>query len=96
MNSPSLLYLQQACCISPILNEKESVALEPPKCSFCLQVGLPSSREQYIHRVGRTARAGKKGEAMLLLQDFEQVFLRNLKGLPVKELKSLNAQVSPA
>ena len=35
-----------------------------------LQVGL-TSKEQYIHRLGRTARAGKEGGGLILLADFE-------------------------
>lgn len=38
-----------------------------------LQIGLPSSREQYIHRLGRTARAGKRGQGLLMLAPYEQV-----------------------
>ncbi len=57
-------------------------------------MGLPTSRDQYIHRVGRTARAGKNGEAILVLQDFEQFFVNKLAGLPVKQLQPLEAQVS--
>jgi len=45
-----------------------------------MQVGIPSSREQYIHRLGRTARAGRAGRGVLLLMPEEQHFLRQLKG----------------
>lgn len=40
------------------------------------QVGLPSSREQYIHRLGRTARAGKQGHGIILLAPFEKVHMK--------------------
>ena len=59
-----------------------------------MQVGLPSDREQYIHRVGRTARAGTQGQATILLQDFEQGFLNKIKDLPVSKVQSISAQVS--
>jgi len=39
--------------------------MDYPDVSFVLQVGL-TEREQYIHRLGRTARAGKSGGGMLL------------------------------
>eukprot|EP00887_Chlorella_sp_A99_P001294 scaffold14.g1294.t1 len=54
-----------------------------PDISLVLQIGLPSSREQYIHRLGRTARAGKAGQGLLLLTPEEQHFLATLQGLPV-------------
>lgn len=44
------------------------------------QVGVPSSREQYIHRLGRTARAGRTGRGLLMLMPEEQHFLRQLRG----------------
>jgi superfamily II DNA/RNA helicase len=45
-----------------------------------VQVGLPSSREQYIHRLGRTARAGRAGRGLLVLMPEERHFLRQLQG----------------
>ncbi len=59
--------------------------LDYPDVSLVLQVGQPSSREQYIHRLGRTARAGKAGQGVLLLAPFEEGFVRELRALPVTE-----------
>lgn len=51
-----------------------------PDVTFVLQVGL-TDREQYTHRLGRTARAGKGGAGMLLLMDFEErSMLKTLQG----------------
>ena len=36
-----------------------------------IQAGAPMSREQYIHRLGRTGRAGKTGRGVILLSPFE-------------------------
>lgn len=41
-----------------------------------IQTGLPSSAEQYIHRLGRTARAGAIGRGVLILSSFENFFLQ--------------------
>ena len=46
-------------------------------------MGLASDKAQYIHRLGRTARAGKSGKGMLLLGDFEDRFLGSLQELPL-------------
>ncbi|KAK4689976.1 hypothetical protein P7C73_g113, partial [Tremellales sp. Uapishka_1] len=42
-----------------------------------VQVGLPSSAEQYVHRLGRTARAGASGHGVIVLAEYEAFFLRN-------------------
>jgi ATP-dependent RNA helicase MSS116 len=49
-----------------------------------LQVGL-TDRDQYIHRLGRTARAGMQGRGVLVLADFEKPLLRELGDLPMTE-----------
>jgi ATP-dependent RNA helicase MSS116 len=54
-----------------------------PDVTQVIQVGMPESREQYIHRLGRTARAGKEGSGILVLFPFESGFLSELKGLDV-------------
>ena len=63
-----------------------------PDVTFVIQIGLPSSREQYVHRLGRTGRAGKSGEGLLILADFEKYILRSMKDLP---LQLAEASVDP-
>ena len=48
-------------------------------------MGLPASREQYIHRLGRTGRKGKEGEGILLLAPWEEFFLSTARDLPITE-----------
>jgi hypothetical protein len=48
-----------------------------------VQVGLTDAT-QYEHRVGRTGRAGKDGEALLLLADDEARLLPTLKEFPLR------------
>ncbi|KAI8847688.1 P-loop containing nucleoside triphosphate hydrolase protein [Chytridium lagenaria] len=57
-----------------------------PGVTLVLQVGVPTSTEQYIHRVGRTGRAGKSGEGILILSPYEKKFLQSLTGeVPIKQ-----------
>ncbi|KAI5309185.1 hypothetical protein KEM55_003853 [Ascosphaera atra] len=57
-----------------------------PNVTHVIQVGLPRDRETYIHRLGRTARANKKGEGWILVHDAEMSDLRSkLAKLPLKE-----------
>ena len=65
--------------------------LDYPDVTAVIQVGIPSARDQYIHRLGRTGRAGKSGRCILLLNDFEQFFLRQVKDLPIKRLDPATA-----
>lgn len=60
-----------------------------PDVTLILQVGLTADRESYIHRLGRTGRAGKVGQGILLLTPFERkVMLQvTLKDLPLEELQ---------
>lgn len=56
-----------------------------PNVTMVIQVGMPSNREQYIHRIGRTGRANKSGEAMLILSPFEENYLEEVKDLPLRK-----------
>ena len=60
--------------------------MDYPDVSFVLQVGL-TEREQYIHRLGRTARAGKSGKGMLLLAPFEaRPMKKSLSDIPLHDV----------
>ncbi|KAG6897306.1 hypothetical protein C0992_002608 [Termitomyces sp. T32_za158] len=59
-----------------------------PGVSRVIQVGSPGSTEQYIHRVGRTGRAGTQGRGDLVLLPFEQGFLKNISNVPLKSLST--------
>ncbi|KAE8778399.1 DEAD-box ATP-dependent RNA helicase 25 [Hordeum vulgare] len=56
-----------------------------PDVTLVIQVGIPSGREQYIHRIGRTGRKGKEGQGLLLLAPWESHFLTSVKDLSVSE-----------
>ena len=55
-----------------------------PNVDLVVQVGLPSNAEQYVHRVGRTARAGNDGRAVILLTTAEMFFPTNNRHLPLQ------------
>ncbi|KAL8644852.1 MAG: hypothetical protein Q9226_007563 [Calogaya cf. arnoldii] len=55
-----------------------------PNVSLVVQVGLPADTDSYTHRVGRTARAGKDGRAVILLTDAETFYLRVNPQFPIK------------
>lgn len=63
--------------------------MDYPDVTFVLQVGM-TERDQYIHRLGRTARAGKSGTGLLLLAPFEFDYMVNkeLNDLPLQSVSS--------
>jgi ATP-dependent RNA helicase RhlE len=52
--------------------------LDIPDVSHVINFDLPDETENYIHRVGRTARMGKSGEAITLVTPEERVTLARL------------------
>ncbi len=61
-----------------------------PDVTLVLQVGLPLDADSYTHRVGRTARAGKDGRAVLLLTQAESFFLGTNRQFPINPYPASN------
>ncbi|KAI6244963.1 ATP-dependent RNA helicase, mitochondrial [Erysiphe necator] len=63
-----------------------------PGVSHVIQCGLPPNKEQYIHRVGRTGRGDKTGEAYIIIDKASVSDARKmLRGLPVTKNESFEA-----
>ncbi|CAL1142193.1 unnamed protein product [Cladocopium goreaui] len=58
--------------------------MDYPDVTLVVQMTAPNSLQQYVHRVGRTARGGKEGRALLLLLQPEESFLSEIEELPVQ------------
>lgn len=60
-----------------------------PGVTNVVQVGVPSDRESYIHRLGRTARAGAEGRGTFIVTEHERFFPKfTLKDIAFEELPS--------
>ncbi|KAJ1411836.1 RNA helicase, DEAD-box type, Q motif [Sesbania bispinosa] len=68
-----------------VSSDVSSRGMNYPDVTLVIQVGIPSDREQYIHRLGRTGREGKEGEGILLVAPWEEYFLNEIKDLPLKK-----------
>eukprot|EP00546_Thalassionema_frauenfeldii_P004537 CAMPEP_0178918586 /NCGR_PEP_ID=MMETSP0786-20121207/13909_1 /TAXON_ID=186022 /ORGANISM="Thalassionema frauenfeldii, Strain CCMP 1798" /LENGTH=516 /DNA_ID=CAMNT_0020592313 /DNA_START=400 /DNA_END=1950 /DNA_ORIENTATION=- len=62
-----------------------------PGVTHVIQIGLPPSKETYIHRLGRTGRASSSGEGILILTETEANFLSNLDGISISLNQELEA-----
>ncbi|OSX77789.1 LOW QUALITY PROTEIN: hypothetical protein BU14_0134s0011 [Porphyra umbilicalis] len=72
--------------------------LDVPHVATVVQVSPPQSPESYIHRVGRSARLGRPGEAVLLLLPSEDTYVDYLavRSTPAAALPPAYAAVPPA
>ncbi|KAK8893865.1 ATP-dependent RNA helicase ddx18 [Tritrichomonas musculus] len=77
--------------------------LDIPAVEWIIQYDPPSSEKEYIHRVGRSARAGAEGQALLFLMENEKPFLQILRSakvplqkLPMPKLNELKLVLAEA
>jgi ATP-dependent RNA helicase DeaD len=52
--------------------------LDVPRISHVINYDVPYDSESYIHRIGRTARAGRKGDAILFISPREKRLLHSI------------------
>lgn len=68
-----------------------------PNVSHVIQFGSAESRETYIHRLGRTGRAGRKGKGIIIVgsKGEERAFIgRELQGLEIERDKTYQSLIS--
>ena len=64
--------------------------LDIPSVSHVINFDLPSSAEVYVHRIGRTGRAGREGAAITILDPREERLLRS-----IEQITKAKVTVSP-
>lgn len=70
-----------------VTSDVSARGVDYPGVTRVIQIGVPSSAEQYVHRVGRTGRGGVTGgRGDIVLQPFEAGFSNALRGFPVTEV----------
>ena len=55
--------------------------IDVPEVSYVVNVDVPHEAESYIHRIGRTGRAGERGWALTLVDEDEYLDLRDIEKL---------------
>ena len=67
-----------------VATDLASRGLDIPHIKLVVNFDLPETNEDYIHRIGRTARMGASGEALSFVAPEEKYHWRNLSGQPQK------------
>lgn len=87
------MFRKDACGASVLVTTDVSArGVDYPGVTRVIQVGAPISQDQYIHRIGRTGRAGAQGRADLVLMPYEAGFLHTLQDMPVSETSAEETQ----
>lgn len=74
-----------------VTSDVSARGVDYPGVTRVIQIGVPTTRDIYVHRVGRTGRAGKSGRGDLVLLPFEAGYIPNtLRDLPIKPLPVSN------
>jgi ATP-dependent RNA helicase DDX31/DBP7 len=63
--------------------------LDMPNIDWIIQYNTPGTYHDYVHRVGRTARVGQNGKALLFLEPHEIEYINELNknGMSLSEIK---------
>ena len=73
-----------------IATDVSARGIDIPDVEYVVNYDLPESSEQYVHRVGRTGRANKKGQAVSFCSAEEQDLLKEIEenlGKPIKRIE---------
>ena len=65
-----------------------SRGLDVRNIALVINFDVPTQVEQYIHRFGRTGRAGDKGEAVTLLSQYDRDGQRMLEQVGLNQLNT--------
>ncbi len=61
--------------------------LDVDAVSHVINYDVPSAPEDYVHRIGRTGRAGNKGRAITIVTPVDEISMRAIERLTGKEIK---------
>lgn len=87
----ALAYFKAGVCRVLVATDVASRGLDIPNVGVVIQYDLPSNIDDYVHRIGRTGRAGKTGVAYALFNEKN----RNIVDELVPLLRETNQEIQP-
>ena len=73
----------QACAFL-LTTDLAARGIDIPDVDWIVQFDPPQWSDQFVHRIGRTARAGRQGQSLLFLTDSESPYTSFLEGKSVE------------
>lgn len=70
--------------VVPVEQDVAGRGIDVPEVDLVVQFSPPQKIADYVHRVGRTARAGRSGRALLFLAPVETEFVRILEAKRIR------------
>ncbi len=81
---------RRAKCGIMLSSDVTARGMDFPNVTHVIQIGIPPSQEQYVHRIGRTARGDKTGEGWIMITNLESREIRlKLSNMPLEQDNSL-------
>ncbi|WP_051597996.1 DEAD/DEAH box helicase [Actibacterium atlanticum] len=66
--------------------------IDIPGVAYVINYDLPNVPESYVHRIGRTARAGREGKAIAFCSNEERLLLRDIEKLVGKNFGAMDGE----
>lgn len=67
-----------------LTTDLSSRGIDIPDVDWIIQFDPPQWSDSFVHRIGRTARAGRKGQSLILLTEPERSYINFLRGKKVE------------
>ncbi|NOX41263.1 MAG: DEAD/DEAH box helicase [Alphaproteobacteria bacterium] len=77
-----------------IASDVAARGLDIPNVSHIFNFDVPIHSEDYVHRIGRTGRAGREGHAFMLCQPHEEKYLAAIEDLVKQDIPRISAPES--
>ena len=88
MHTSRLLYtLSLSSCVAS--------GLDIPAVDLVINYDVPAHSKEYVHRVGRTARAGQSGRAVTMVTQYDVEVYQRIEGLIGKKLEAFPVAEEP-
>lgn len=79
-----------------VATDVASRGLDIPSVEFVLNYDVPANSKDYVHRVGRTARAGRSGRALTLVTQYDVELYQRIESFIGKQLEAFPVEEATA